>query len=73
MSYEKEEEERSEINRDHVVVRGCRKRVLIKELRKYHCYIFFLHPLPAKGGTPPMNRGRAPCGVLTRLLVALSF
>ena len=38
MSYEKEEDERSEINWDHEVVRGCKKgkpNIKIQALRKF--------------------------------------
>ena len=31
----------------------------------------YLHPLPAKGGTPPINRGRAPSGLISHMVVVL--
>ena len=53
MSYEKEKDERSEINRDHVVVRGCEK---VRSEERGVCHaVCIQHPLTAKAVPTPFG------------------
>ena len=61
MSYEKEEEERSEINRDHVVVRGCKNTPRMVSFLTTHSSLltYFSTPSPAKLVPSPYTQGES--------------
>ena len=76
MSYEKEEDERSEINRDRVSGEG------VQEMHRMATtnYSLFLHPLTAKAVPSPYKQGESAvrmvvvlCTLKTFILSPLSF